>query len=62
MKSKLHPKQFGFESCETFVLQIIDYLECFYHEKAVNQFLDYFDYEKAFDKVPHSILLRQFSL
>ena len=44
------------------VLQLIDYLECVYHEKSKNRFSISFDYEKAFDKVPHSILLSKLSL
>ena len=62
LKSKLQPKPFGYQSQKSSVLQLIDYLECVYHEKSVNRFSVYFDYEKAFDKVPHSILLRKLSL
>ena len=62
LKSKLHPKQFGFQSHKSSVLQLIDYLECVYLEKSINRFSVYFDYEKAFDNVPHSILLRKLSL
>ena len=62
LKSKLHPQQFGFQSQKRSVLQLIDYLECVYHEESRNRFSVLFDYEKAFDNVPHSILLRKFSL
>ena len=62
LKSKLHTKQFGFQSQKSSVLQLIHYLESVCHEKSRNRFSVLFDYEKAFDKVPHSILLRKPSL
>ena len=62
LNSKLHSKQFGFQSQKSSVLQLIDYLECVYQKKSRNRFSVLFDYEKAFDKVPHSILLRKLSL
>ena len=61
-KSKLHPKQFGFQSHKNSVLQLFDYLECVYHEKSRNRFSVLFEFQKAFDKVPHSIVLGKLSL
>ena len=62
LKSKLHPKQFGFQSHKSSVRQLKNYLERVYQEKSINRSSVYFDYEKAFDKVPHSILFRKLSL
>ena len=62
LKSKLHPKQFGFQSQKISVLQLVDYMECVYHEKSRNRFSVLFDYQKAFEKVPQSILPRKLSL
>ena len=44
LKSKLHPKQLGFQSQKSSVRQLIDYLECVYHEKSRNRFSVLFDY------------------
>ena len=53
----LHPRQFGFQSKKSSVFQLIDFIENSYRHKASCTFKFYLDYEKAFDKVPHSILL-----
>ena len=42
-KSKLHPKQFGFQPRKNSVLQPISYLNCVYHEKSINRFSVHFD-------------------
>ena len=62
LKSKLQPKQFGFHSQNSSVLHFDFYVECFYHEKSRNGIWVLLDYDKAFDKVPHSNMLRKLSL
>ena len=62
---KIHPKQFGFQSSKNSVLKFFDYLEYAHRMKTSVVFTVYLDYEKAFDKVPHTILLsklRKFGL
>ena len=65
LSKELHPQQFGFQSHKGAVLQLLDYLEKVFSCKSQHKFAIYFDYEKAFDKVPHTILvekLRRFKL
>ena len=54
---KIHAKQFRFQSRKNSVLQLIDYLEYAHGMKTLITYTVYLDYEKAFDKVPHTILL-----
>ena len=52
-------------SSRTKELQLLEYLEKVFSCKSQHKFAIYFDYEKAFDKVPHPILvekLRRFKL
>ena len=57
LHGKLHPQQFGFQSRKSSVLQLIDFIENIHRHKHSCTFAFYLDFEKAFDKVPHSILL-----
>ena len=57
IKSLISPKQFGFQSRKSAVLQLIDYLETVRNTKSMNLYTVYMDYAKAFDKVPHTILI-----
>ena len=62
---KIHPKQFGFRSRKNSVLQLTDYLEYAHRMKTLVTYTVYLDYEKAFGKVSHTILLsnlRKFGL
>ena len=62
---KIHPKQFGFQTRKNSVLQLLDYLEYAHKMKTLVTYTLYLDYEKAFDKAPHTILLsklRKFGL
>ena len=61
-KAQLHNKQFGFQSGKNVVLQLIDYLETLYRNKSSTLSSVYSDYEKAFDKVPHNVLLSKLKL
>ena len=54
---KIHPKQFGFRSRKNSVLQLIDYLEYAHRMKTLVTYTVYLEYEKAFDKFSHTILL-----
>ena len=62
---KIHPKHFGFQSRKNSVLQLKDYLELAHRMKTSVTYTVYLDNEKAFEKVPHTILLsklRKFGL
>ena len=62
---KIHPKQFGCQSRKNSVSQLIDYLEYAHRLRTWVTSTVYLDDEKAFDKVPHTILLsklRKFGL
>ena len=61
-KAQLHPKQFDFQSRKNPVLQLIEYLETLYRNKSSTLSTVYLDYAKAFDKVPHKILLSKLKL
>ena len=60
LSKELHTQQFVFQSHEGAVLQLLDYLENVFSCKSQHKFAIYFDYEKAFDKVPHTILVEKF--
>ena len=56
--SKLHPKQLGFQAKKSAIIQLVDFLECVHSQKCCDiSYSIHLDYEKAFDKVPHNVLL-----
>ena len=56
--SKLHPEQFGFQAKKSAIIQLVDFLECVHSQKCCDiSYSIHLDYEKAFDKVPHNVLL-----
>ena len=61
-KHQIHRKQFGFQSRKNAVLQLFDYLETLHSNTSHTLFTIYLDYEKAFDKIPHEILIAKLKL
>ena len=57
IRSRVSKTQFGFMRGRSAVTQLIIFLDSFYKAKDVNETL--YDFHKAFDKVPHDILVRQ---
>ena len=59
VRSKFSSSQFGFMSKKSTVLQLIAFLDNLYKCYDVNEpcFIVYFDIQKAFDTVPHSLLI-----
>ena len=57
IRSRVSKTQFGFMHGRSAVTQLIIFLDSFYKAKDVNETL--YDFRKAFDKVPHDILVRQ---
>ena len=57
LKNKIYPRQYGFQSRKSTICQLLEYVNYLYLDKGDILFSIYFDYEKAFDHVPHSVLL-----
>ena len=62
IKHKITPRQHGFQSRKSAVLQLIDFLETARLKNSPNLYTVYLDYAKAFDKVPFEVLLRKLRL
>ena len=63
VKKHLSSKQFGFTQHRSAICQLILFLDGAYADldKNINTFCFYLDFSKAFDKVPHHILLAKLS-
>ena len=57
LKNKFYPRQYGFQSNKSTICQLLEYVNYLYLNKGDILFSIYFDYEKAFDRVPHSVLI-----
>ena len=57
LKNKIYPRQYGFQSKKSTICQLLEYVNYLYLNKGDILFSIYFDYEIAFDRVPHSVLL-----
>ena len=57
LKDKFYPRQYDFQSNKSTICQLLEYVNYLYLNKGDKLFSIYFDYEKAFDRVPHSVLL-----
>ena len=57
--NKIHRHQYGFLKNKSTVLQLLVFLDDIYqsHDKSLTTYCCYLDFSRAFDKVPHSILL-----
>lgn len=64
MSSKLSPRQYGFINSRSCTLANIEYISNCKQLISKGEFVDciYFDFKKAFDSVPHSLLLLKLSL
>ena len=60
IKHRITPRQHGFQSRKSAVLQLKDFLETARLKKTLHTV--YLDYAKAFDKVPFEVLLRKLGL
>jgi hypothetical protein len=61
VKDKLNKRQFGFMKRRCTVLQLLDFMKDAYNstDNAENLYTLYVDFAKAFDKVPHNVLLKK---
>ena len=62
IKHRITPRQHGFQSRKSAVLQLYDFLETARLKNSHNLYTVYLDYAKAFDKVPLEVLLRKLRL
>ena len=62
IKHRITPRQHGFQSRKSAVLQLIDFIETARLKNAPKLCTVYLDYAKAFDKVPFEVLLRKLRL
>ena len=62
IKHRITPRQHGFQSRKSAVLQLIDFLETARLKNSHNLYTVNLDYAKAFDKVPFEVLLRKLRL
>ena len=62
IKHRITPRQHGFQSRKSAVLQLIDFIETARLKNSPNLYTVYLDYAKAFDKVPFEVLLRKLRL
>ena len=62
IKHRVTPRQHGFQSRKSAVLQLIDFLETARLKYSPNLYTVCLDYAKAFDKVPFEVLLYKFRL
>ena len=59
VKHRISPKQFGFQSNKSAILQMVDFLEAVGNSNENCSSIVYLDYAKAFDKVPFPVLLNK---
>ena len=59
IKHRITPRQHGFQSRKSAVLQLIDFLETARLKNSPNLYTVYLDYANAFDKGPFEVLLRK---
>ena len=59
IRAKITPAQHGFRTKRSTVTQLLEYLDQIYNDvETKNECLSvYFDFRKAFDQVPHHILI-----
>ena len=57
IKNEIYPRQYGSQSEKSTICQLLLYVNYLYLNKGDILFLIYFDYEKCFDRLPHSVLL-----
>ena len=62
IKHRITPRQHGFQSRKSAILQLIDFLETVRLKHSPILYTVYLDYAKAFDKVPFEVLLRKLRL
>ena len=57
LMNKSYQRQYGFQSIKDTTFQLLECVTYLYLNKGDILFSIYFDYEKAFNRVPHSVLL-----